>query len=50
VTLRDSDTRIRRAFEAAFQRFCEADTFEGQEDELSNMSTTCFDSWKPEGG
>ena len=35
--MRDSETRIRRAFDAAFQRFREADSFEGQEDELSNM-------------
>lgn len=32
-----TDQRIKRAFDAAFQRFCHATTVEGQEDELSNM-------------
>lgn len=32
-----ADERIKRAFDAAVQRFCYADTIEAQEDELSNM-------------
>jgi hypothetical protein len=50
VTLRDSDTRIRRAFDAAFHRFCEADSFEGQEDELSNMLHHLFRLVEARGG
>lgn len=32
-----SEDRIKRAFDSAFQRFCEAQSFEDQEDEASNM-------------
>jgi hypothetical protein len=50
MTFRDSDARIRRAFDAAFRRFCEADSFEGQEDELSNMLHHLFRLVEVRGG
>jgi hypothetical protein len=50
MTFRDIDSRIRRAFDAAFQRFCEADSFEGQEDELSNMLHHLFRLVEVRGG